>query len=453
MSIKSTCKNLLQALENKNIDTIYLAYSGGLDSSVLVHCISQLLCKDERAEGIGSAIDTAATLRMQAVALHVNHGLQIEADSWQQHCEQTCQLLGLDFNTVKLQLDEDQLKQKGVEAAARDARYKWFFEFMEAKNSALLTAHHQDDQAETVLLNLVRGSGVSGLAGMREQAEHGGSMLLRPFLNTPKENIWHYAQQHQLQWVEDPSNISAEFLRNRVRRELLPLIDSIRGGASKILVRVASNMRDVEGMLEELAESDLGGKVDCRQNPLDGSYCLSIDQVKNLSESRVVNVIRYWLKVLGLQSPARLTLLELARWCLGKDSEKLAHQLSDGWFYGYRGTLYYVPNGEQEWIETGVWSELSKPWVMRDGRQLTMRSQARSSLKTKDLEIVSLSRQDKCVCQDGSIRTLAKLLQDHRIPGWRRSNLWGVRSGSDVIWVAGIGRLLSAKDFHLEYQR
>jgi tRNA(Ile)-lysidine synthase len=452
ISIENACNNLLQVFESNHISTIYLAYSGGLDSSVLIHSFSQLLSKSSSKEMTRDAVNDGTAPQVKAIALHVNHGLQNEADSWQLHCEQTCQLLGLEFYTVKLQLDEEQQKEKGVEATARDARYKWFFEFMESNNSALLTAHHQGDQAETVLLNLVRGSGVTGLAGIREQAEHSSKTLLRPFLTVPRETIERYAQQYQLDWIEDPSNSSAEFLRNRVRHDLLPLMEDIREGASKNLARLASNMRDVEGLLEEMAVEDLAGKIDARLDPLDGSYCLPVEKVENLSEARVINIIRHWLKVLGLQSPARLTLVELACWCRDKSRNRFTHQLSDGWFYGYRGALYHVPGDEPDWLETGQWTESSKPWLMRGGRQLIMRTDAESTLGVKNLEIANLSGQDECVCNDGATRSLAKLLQDQRVPIWRRSKLWGVKCGAEVIWVAGLTNLLSADDFRLEYQ-
>lgn len=443
ISIESACKNALQVFENNNITTIYLAYSGGVDSSVLVHSFNQVLSKG-RAKN-------KAKRHIKAIAIHANHGLQSLADSWQQHCELNCQLLGLEIHSKKLQLDTEQLRINGIEATAREARYKWFFEFIDSDHAALMTAHHQGDQAETVLLNLIRGSGVAGLAGIRKQAERDSVMLMRPFLAVPENTILRYARQHQLEWVEDRSNNNTEFLRNRVRHDLLPLMENVRVGASINLARLAINMRDVEGLLEELAIEDLTGSVDCVPNPLDGSYHLPVNKVDKLSEPRVVNIIRHWLKLVGFQSPARSVLLELAGWCRGEGKEKLTYQLSDGSFYGYRGTLYYVPDGEQDWLETGQWIELSKPWLMRGGRHLRMRTQPISDLESQSFEVVNLSRQDKCTRNDGSTRSLAKLMQDHRIPIWRRSNLWGVKCNSDIIWVAGVDNLLSADDFRLEY--
>ena len=431
-SIEDACKNALKALENKQVDRVYLAYSGGLDSTVLLHAFGTLL----------------VSKNIELTALHANHGLQKQSDEWQFHCEKVCQQLGFELRSIKLDIDDELLVRKGPEAAARKARYQWFMTEIDGAHAALATAHHRDDQAETVLLNLLRGSGIAGLAGISEHSERNGVTLLRPFLPVSKALIEEYAQTHKLKWVEDPSNRSSEFLRNRVRHELLPLLEDARKGAQVNLIRLADNMRATQELLEEVAQQDQPLNDLC-PNPLDGSYRLPIADIKTLSQARVVNVVRYWLKSVGLKSPPRSALLEIARWCRGELSQQFSYHVADACFYGYREGLYYVPDGQQEWLKQGEWLDSSRPWLMDNGRQL--RAHAENSKQALSLEIAGLSREDECDYRHQKTRALGKLVQDHRMPVWRRNKLWGVKSGSEILWVAGLPRLKSGYEFLLEY--
>ena len=180
-----------------------VAFSGGIDSSVLLHALA-------------SASDGTPV-----VAIHIDHGLHPDSAAWSQHAETFSTALGVEFITRAVSLDP-KLPQ-GTEAAARDARYQAFYELVE-DDDCLLSAHHERDQAETLLLNLMRGSGPAGLAGIRVTQSFGRGQLLRPMLGVSGDDIAAYASAEGLTWIEDPSNADTRFDRNFIRREVMPLL-------------------------------------------------------------------------------------------------------------------------------------------------------------------------------------------------------------------------------------
>ena len=187
---------LLQQLRRQPGAACYwVAFSGGLDSHVLLHALHQL--REVLDANIG--------------AVHVNHGLQSMADDWVVHCQQVCADLDVPF--VSLAADGKALRGESPEAAARHARYTALADWLPAKD-CLLTAQHQDDQAETLLLQLLRGSGVSGLAAMPCSTMLGAGRHLRPLLDVSRDELHRYARAHQLFWIEDPSKTDTAFDRN-----------------------------------------------------------------------------------------------------------------------------------------------------------------------------------------------------------------------------------------------
>ena len=185
-------------------DKKYLcAYSGGLDSSVLLHAVAKL---------------PAITLR----ALHINHGLHTDADAWAEHCAAFCRALDIELEVVKVDVEKN--AGKGIEAAARSARYKAIASHIQ-DDEVLLTAHHLQDQAETVLQRLLRGSGSQGLAAMRASSSAHGFKHTRPLLSVSKAELKAYADSEQLGWIEDPSNNKTDFDRNYLRHEIMPLLE------------------------------------------------------------------------------------------------------------------------------------------------------------------------------------------------------------------------------------
>ena len=215
-----------------------LALSGGLDSVVLLHVLRTLKMNGGVTE-----------LR----AMYVDHGLQTDSATWSQHCQRVCAQLEVPYLTQRVTVQSD---SKGVEAAAREARYAVLAQVCEP-DETLVTAHHRDDQVETLILNLMRGSGVRGLGGISFKRRVHGKMLLRPMLTVARDSIRGYAEKHQLNWIEDPSNQDTLYNRNFVRHEVMPLLWSRWPSVDSSLAKTASHCGDADELLSTLAQLDL----------------------------------------------------------------------------------------------------------------------------------------------------------------------------------------------------
>ena len=210
-----------------------IALSGGLDSVVLAHLLKEW---------------------PRVRALHVNHQLQIEARAWADFVLTLCADWGIPCQV--LVVDAQPHPGESPEAAARNARYAALADKLRP-GEALLTGQHRDDQAETLLLQLFRGSGVRGLAGMGECVSYAGGWLVRPLLDCSRADLVAYAENHDLRWVEDPSNRDPRYRRNRLRHQLLPEINEHFPGVAKSLARTAAHCAEAAGLLDELAEADV----------------------------------------------------------------------------------------------------------------------------------------------------------------------------------------------------
>lgn len=211
---------------------ILVGFSGGLDSSVLLHALA------------ATPSVRAAGLR----AMHVHHGLHAEADAWAAHCSAVCAELGVELAVHRVHVDLD--SGDGPEAAARSARHAAFAGELKP-GERLALAHHLDDQAETVLLRLLRASGSQGLSAMREHRDFAQASLWRPLLQVPRERLLTYAQAHGLRWIEDPSNTDESLDRNFLRRRVLPALQERWPSANTALARSAALLADDASALRE----------------------------------------------------------------------------------------------------------------------------------------------------------------------------------------------------------
>ena len=245
-----------------------VALSGGADSTALLHA-----CASLRGD-----LDAPLT------AVHVNHGLHEDADAWQARVRSLCDRLGVPLECRRVRVDQD--AGGGPEANAREARYAAFESLLD-KDEILLLAHHADDQAETVLLHLLRGSGVDGLAGMPEQRPLGAGRLVRPLLGVRRAALQAYLRVHGLDWIEDPSNRDVGLDRNWLRGELLPLLDQRFPGAAARLARSARHCREASDALDALSGVALPGS---NQPP--------VLDLERMGESGVpaALVLRAWLR-------------------------------------------------------------------------------------------------------------------------------------------------------------
>jgi tRNA(Ile)-lysidine synthase len=256
---------------------LILAYSGGLDSHVLLHQLAN-----------------NPNTRSKLHTVHIHHGLSPNADSWQAHCASVCKALSIPFTAIKINIDAQ--KGDSLEAVARKKRYAELAKFV-SEDIALLTAHHQDDQAETLLLQLLRGAGVKGLAAMPEEKKIGKGVLLRPLLGATRADLLAYAQDHSLEWIEDESNQHLGFNRNFLRKTIVPLLQKRWPSLSSTLARSSRHCAEASELLNEIAELDwqlCQGKEKNRMNIL---------ALQTLSLIRQKNVLRYWVQKNQLLAP------------------------------------------------------------------------------------------------------------------------------------------------------
>lgn len=281
----------------------WVAFSGGPDSHALLHALAAI-----------SSELPVTELR----AIHVNHGLHPQAAQWRGHCERVCERLAIALDAIEVEV----LRERGesLEAAAREARYA-ALERAIGPGGIVLTAHTEDDQAETLLLQLLRGAGPDGLAGMPVLARLGPGWLARPLLHVSRAAVHAYGRSLEMGSVEDPSNQDLRFDRNFLRRELVPRLRSRWPSVGRTLARAAANQAQASALLAALAAADLE-KV-AGETP----GTLSCTRLKSLDRARRANVLRAWIKSRGFTVPSSAQLKQLDSDLLdaGPDRQPLVH--------------------------------------------------------------------------------------------------------------------------------
>jgi len=284
--MKFVPEKLLEQLRTCPAACYWVAYSGGLDSHVLLHALA----------GLGERLDR------DIGAVHVNHGLQAAADRWERHCARVC--AALDVPMTVLPVDAAAAAGDSPEAAARSARYAALAAWLPAGH-CLLSAQHQDDQAETLLLQLLRGSGVSGLAAMPVVAALGAGRLLRPLLPYTRQALHDYALAAHLSWVEDPSNTDTAFDRNYLRRHIMPVLRQRWPAAPAALARSAVHCAEAAALLARLAEQDLEAVSDR------GRGVVFMESLTALPAGRQRNVLRHWIRETAGKVPSTAVLARI----------------------------------------------------------------------------------------------------------------------------------------------
>ncbi|AWH37982.1 tRNA lysidine(34) synthetase TilS [Stenotrophomonas sp. ZAC14D1_NAIMI4_6] len=297
---------------------LLVAYSGGLDSTVLLHWLQR------------SALASGTPLR----AVHVHHGLQASADDWVQHCQQQCDAMGIALAVHRVQVDTG--AGLGLEAAARQARRAAFAaELREGETLAL--AQHQDDQAETFLLRALRGSGIDGLAAMAEDSLLHGHRLWRPLLHTVRSALRDYAHRHALRWIEDPSNGEDHADRNFLRLHVLPLLRQRWPHAATALAGSAAHCAQTRTLLDEedaelIAHLEVAPRV------------LSLELLRQVSPARGARVLRAWVRAHGAAPLPATVLRQLQQELLDAPSDRQAQvRWQDHAIQQWRGHAYLLP--------------------------------------------------------------------------------------------------------------
>jgi tRNA(Ile)-lysidine synthase len=263
---------------------VLVAFSGGVDSTVLAHALAQQRRK------LGG-------LRL----VHIDHGLQTASADWSKSCARVARWLGTPFSSFKA--DIPRRLGDSPEAAARDARYALLAQAMKP-GEVLVTAQHRDDQVETLLLQLLRGAGVAGLAAMPAMARFGPGQIARPMLGMPRAEILAYAKKHALRWIDDPTNAETRFARNFLRLRVLPLLRERWPGLDVAVMRSATHMAEAQALLAAQADGDLAAAADG-----DG---VSVATLRTLPLARRRNALRRFLARSGVEMPEASRLAEIS---------------------------------------------------------------------------------------------------------------------------------------------
>ncbi len=273
--------------------TVFIGLSGGLDSTVLLHQLAP------QQKQLGYTLN----------AIHIHHGLHPQADAWAMHCQQQCDALSIHLTIVRVSVAEP---LRNVEQQARDARYSAFSSILKPGDTLAL-AHHQNDVAETLLLRLMRGSGTKALANMQCHQERHAYRIWRPLLQCSRAELESYANENNLRWIDDSSNVDQRFDRNFIRHSVLPLLEQRFPNAAQRLAHSANLLHADAELLAPMIASNAEQCIDGKQ--------LIVSQLLMLEHSLTTHVVRYWLAQQGQSMPGSAALAEFI--------QQIAKQRSD----------------------------------------------------------------------------------------------------------------------------
>jgi tRNA(Ile)-lysidine synthase len=416
-----------------------IACSGGLDSSVLL----QLAHVWAREHGI------------KVFAFHVHHGLSPNADAWLAHCERACAELGVDFDHRRVQVAKT---GAGTEAAARKLRYAALGEMCRAHGVTLmLTAHHLDDQAETVLLQLLRGSGPAGLSGM-DAANHAASLLAnadlvmaRPLLPVSRADLEAYAREHGIDWIDDESNADPRHARNALRHQVMPMLAQAFPGFQQRFARSAAHAQSAQRLLTELAEQDLGACL--------AGDAIDVERLRALSQDRGYNMLRHWFATRGLNMPSTAWLVEMVTQLLeARDDAQLLVTHPECHIRRHRGRLFITPKlpelaGMRDPDDEGVIDKHGEAFAWNGEAQLAFPAYGgvlhfdpagqgldAAWLRGQPLEIDFRKGGERLkLASNRPTRSLKAHYQAHDIPAWERNRLPIVSARGELLFAAGLG--------------
>lgn len=405
---------------------LLVAYSGGLDSSVLLHLLAKL----------------AETIPFHLSAMHVHHGLSPHADQWAASCEAFCKLLTIPFSLFCVNLNKQ--NGLGIEAEARQARYN---ALATAGADIVCLGHHQDDQAETLLLQLARGAGVKGLASMA--ITDNPRQLFRPFLNVARSQLLAYAEHHHLNWIDDESNEDTRFDRNFMRHQVMPLLDQQYPNIQQRLARTASHMAEASQLLDALAEVDAKAIIDHTAH--NGALRLSL--LIQLSQARQKNLVRWWLRQNHLAMPSTAVLDQIIQQLASPrvDTEVKVKVSDERFIMRYQGLAYLV-------VEPEITSDYDLTWQGEEMMVLPDLSRlffTRKKGEGIDLVKISDTAQINIRKRQGGetikpvsnrpARSLKQLFQECQLPPWQRQHLPLIYLADQLVVIPNIAIDVSVK--------
>lgn len=399
-----------------NSQSILVAFSGGLDSTVLLH---QLV--------LWRAQNPEVALR----AIHIHHGLSPQADSWVQHCESVCAQWQVPLVVERVHLEDDGL---GVEAQARRARYQAFAQTL-LPGEVLMTAQHLDDQCETFLLALKRGSGPAGLSAMGESSPFAGTQLIRPLLAQTREALEVWARQHELCWIEDESNQDEAYDRNFLRLRVTPLLQQRWPHFAQAVARSAALCAEQESLLDELLANDL---ADC----VTAQGTLLLAPLMMMSGVRRAALLRRWLAGVNAPMPSRDGLERI--WqevALAREDASPCFRLGEYEVRRYQSQLWWVKSVDGQSETVIPWSCRETPLTLPAGLgsvQLISAGELRMPQAGEAISIRFKAPGVLHIVGRNGGRKLKKIWQEQGIPPWRRDTTPLLFYGETLIAAAGV---------------
>ncbi len=412
---------------------LLIALSGGVDSVVLL--------------SLAAGLDKQNLCSVRAV--YVDHGLQKQSVAWGDHCASLCETLAVSFEFVAVDVD----LQSGLspESAARDARYSAMKTMLRA-DEYLCTAHHAEDQAETLLLQLFRGAGINGLASMPEVRDFGAGYLFRPLLQASQSEIIDYAKLRNLSWVEDPSNTDLRYDRNFLRHELLPMIEQRWPQVAQRISRSAAHCAEAVVLTSELAVKDFLSR-DANSHDVNSKVIsshdvnllgkMSVSQIRSLSHVRQKNLLRHWISSQGFQTPSTVQLEQLLKdlvhgkeegqGCVAFGAAEVA-RYQDNLCLAKRGSFDSLADFEYQWVCSDVPLFIAElDWQLDAVARDNLKPFIGKTLVVRNRRGGERWRPDPA----GRSTSVKSMLQQRGVPPWLRSRILFVFHDQVLVDICG----------------
>lgn len=396
----------------------WLGLSGGLDSMVLLEAVDQLRHHY-----------SFPPLK----AIHVHHGLHPDANRWVEHCQRECEARDIELHVQRVQLPPG----GNIEELARDARYAVFEQYLQS-GDCLLLAHHADDQLETLLFRLMRGTGVRGMAGMPVSRALGQGSLLRPLLGCTRGQLADWATEQQLEWIEDPANVDPRYARTALRHEMLPYLREHWKSLPGNLLRLAGHAHEANQLLDERAEEDLQvASAPLADIWLDCWPSMILDALVRLSPARQKNLLRYWLHQQGVRLPDQRHLHTLLEQLAAAQDSQPTLRIGTAQLCRSSGRLWLLP---APGVPAGAAQSLSAiqdtPLLAGNGR---LRFKAGGSIAYSDgsWRIAYRRGGEQIKLPGRPTQSLKSLFQQAAIPAWLRPAIPLLYCEDQLVSVAG----------------
>jgi tRNA(Ile)-lysidine synthase len=394
---------------------LLIGFSGGLDSTVLLALAKQ------------HGVATQTPVR----ALYIDHQLHADSARWRDHCAGFCAALDIEFASISVDLGGAAVTN--LEEVARDARYAAFAQQLRG-GEWLLTAHHADDQAETLLLQLLRGAGVQGMAAMPPMRKFAAGFHWRPLLDYQRDDLLDYARRHQLSWIEDPSNDDNRFDRNLIRRQVMPLLQQRWPAAVANLCRSARHCASAASLLVDIAQMDLADFAQAQSLPVS---CL-----QGLDSSHLSNLLRCWIQARGHRLPSEMQLDQILRSLVLAGDDRIGDvQWRGGQMRRYADTLYLAARGALNDAPAfdHVWQNLREPLYIPELQQTLTADCLPADIGAGPVRVHSRCGGERFFVSASSTqrKRLKKWFQEQRIPPWQRNRVVVFSRADTVLGIHG----------------